>query len=105
MKSAFQMVLISLSLVAAACGDASNGSVASRPAKDSAAGDGKIAARDTGRDTLRGSVRDSTRAASRPDTAGNRTGPDSAILLQLATQPKLRTKADSISLVASIRTG
>jgi hypothetical protein len=99
------MVLISLSLVAAACGDASNGSVASRPAKDSAAGDVKIAARDTGRDTLRGSVRDSTRAASRPDTAGNRTVPDSAILLQLATQPKLRTKADSISLVASIRTG
>jgi hypothetical protein len=31
--------------------------------------------------------------------------PDSAILIQLATQPKLRTKADSISLVASIRTG
>jgi len=31
--------------------------------------------------------------------------PDSAILLQIATQPKLRTKADSISLVATIRAG
>ena len=31
--------------------------------------------------------------------------PDSAILIQIATQPKLRTKADSISLVASIRAG
>lgn len=31
--------------------------------------------------------------------------PDSAIQLMLATQPKTRTKADSISLVASIRAG
>jgi len=31
--------------------------------------------------------------------------PDSAILLQIATQPKLRTIADSISLVAAIRAG
>ena len=31
--------------------------------------------------------------------------PDSAILLQIATQPKFRTIKDSISLVASIRTG
>jgi hypothetical protein len=31
--------------------------------------------------------------------------PDSAILLQIATQPKSRTTADSISLVAAIRTG
>jgi hypothetical protein len=36
---------------------------------------------------------------------GTRPPPDSAILIQIATQPKLRTKADSISLVASIRTG
>ena len=33
------------------------------------------------------------------------TTPDSAILLQVATQPKFRTIKDSISLVASIRTG
>jgi hypothetical protein len=31
--------------------------------------------------------------------------PDSAILIAIATQPKSRTKADSISLVASIRAG
>jgi hypothetical protein len=30
-------------------------------------------------------------------------GPDSAIRIQMATQPKFRTRADSISLVASIR--
>lgn len=34
-----------------------------------------------------------------------RAAPDSAILLQIATQPKARTTADSISLVAAIRTG
>jgi hypothetical protein len=43
------------------------------------------------------------------DSAKKRRGvkppPDSAILIQIATQPKLRTIADSISLVASIRTG
>ena len=37
--------------------------------------------------------------------AARRTGPDSAIRIQIATQPKSRTKADSISLVAAIRTG
>jgi hypothetical protein len=36
---------------------------------------------------------------------GAKPPPDSAILIQIATQPKLRTIADSISLVASIRTG
>jgi len=39
-----------------------------------------------------------------PTTAGGRT-PDSAIMLMLATQPKSRTMADSISLVAAIRAG
>jgi hypothetical protein len=32
-------------------------------------------------------------------------GPDSAIRIQIATQPKFRTRADSISLVAAIRKG
>src|SRR6185437_5872674 len=41
----------------------------------------------------------------RDSTAARRTGPDSAIRIQIATQPKSRTKADSISLVAAIRTG
>lgn len=36
---------------------------------------------------------------------GRRVRADSAILLQIATQPKRRTRADSISLVGAIRTG
>jgi hypothetical protein len=48
-------------------------------------------------------------AKPRPDSTGKgrppKPPPDSAILIQIATQPKLRTQADSISLVASIRTG
>jgi len=48
-------------------------------------------------------------AKKQPDSASKgrppKPPPDSAILIQIATQPKLRTKADSISLVASIRTG
>src|SRR6185503_11618746 len=59
-------------------------------------------------DTARDSLRTDTAAASTSDTAhakNKKAMPDSAIMIQLATQPKLRTKADSISLVASIRTG
>ncbi|HEY4217205.1 MAG TPA: hypothetical protein VGM67_08705 [Gemmatimonadaceae bacterium] len=37
--------------------------------------------------------------------AAKRTGPDSAIMLAVATQPKARSKNDSISLVAAIRAG
>ena len=44
----------------------------------------------------------STAAATAATSSG---GLDSAVLLELATQPKGRTKADSISLVASIRAG
>ena len=40
-----------------------------------------------------------------PTAADGRGRPDSAIMLMLATQPKSRTMADSISLVASIRAG
>jgi hypothetical protein len=40
-----------------------------------------------------------------PSAATSRGTPDSAILLQIATQPKSRHIADSISLVASIRAG
>jgi len=47
-------------------------------------------------------------ASSQPDTAmgaSTKAAIDSAILLTVATQPKSRTKADSISLVATIRAG
>jgi len=79
--------------------------------------------------TPRDSTRDSSRVSDGriPDSAGRpeatrttrvgkaptdstsrsrrKTTPDSAILLQIATQPKSRTMADSISLVATIRAG
>jgi hypothetical protein len=45
-------------------------------------------------------VVDTTRGAAR-----KRAAPDSAVLLAVATQPKSRTRADSISLVATIRAG
>src|SRR5579884_62503 len=101
---------LSLSLLAA-CG---GGDGSSHPAAThTAAGDVHLPTRDTSRDTLRDSVREpsQTPAAARDGTAdtsraaGKKAMPDSAIRIQLATQPKFRTKADSISLVAAIRTG
>lgn len=72
---------------------------ARRPAvRDSSAGDSRA----TVADNRAGS------ASARSDTAGKKRlkpPPDSAVLIQLATQPKLRTRADSISLVSSIRRG
>jgi len=44
-------------------------------------------------------------SAPAPGTTSSRGTPDSAILLQIATQPKSRHIADSISLVAAIRAG
>src|SRR6185503_11207306 len=105
MSRAYPILSLSLSLLVAACGDSRSAASESRPvAKDSAAGDVKLATRDTARDSLR----TDTAAASTSDTAhakNKKAMPDSAIMIQPATQPKLRTKADSISLVASIRTG
>lgn len=46
-----------------------------------------------------------TKQADTTKTGARRTTPDSAILIAVASQPKHRTKADSISLVASIRAG
>jgi hypothetical protein len=90
--------LTALSL-ALACGDtASNASTKAGPIADSSSG----------------SVPDTTATAAAPAPPvadvdarmGTKLGgPDSAIRIQMATQPKFRTKADSISLVASIRKG
>jgi hypothetical protein len=68
------------------------------------------AVRDSSAGDARATVADSRtgRASARSDTAAKRRvkpPPDSAVLIQLATQPKLRTRADSISLVSSIRRG
>jgi hypothetical protein len=50
-------------------------------------------------------ARDTTTESDTTKTGPRRTTPDSAILLAIASQPKHRTKADSISLVHTIRSG
>jgi hypothetical protein len=96
---------LSLSLLVAGCDNSSNASeeTSDRP---------KAAASDSARPRAGAALARepaASRAAPRADTTGakkpGRPDPDSAILLQIATQPKSRTTADSISLVASIRTG
>jgi len=77
---------------------------------------GRTATTPPARDSQSGSVADTLASGtSKPgatsstsatgDTTKRRAGLDSAILLQIASQPKSRTIADSISLVASIRAG
>ncbi|HVX42010.1 MAG TPA: hypothetical protein VHB25_20780 [Gemmatimonadaceae bacterium] len=102
------VLLLSLT---AACGGKSTARTDSSPPKD-----GRDTSRaptyvtDPGRlkITVVSAVRDAT-AAAHPVTpaqwGGNLGGPDSAIRIQQATQPKSRTKADSISLVAEVRAG
>jgi hypothetical protein len=79
------------------------------PARDSAAGE-SIA------DSLAGAIPapaappsvDATPRGAASDTTKSgvkRSAPDSAVLLAVATQPKLRSRNDSISLVAAIRAG
>jgi hypothetical protein len=84
----------------AACGDAaSNASTKAVPVADSSAG---MIAR---ADSVRTTPAPSPVADSDARMGAKLGGSDSAIRIQIATQPKLRTKADSISLVASIRKG
>ena len=93
-----------LAVCVAACGDRAPSPQSATPIDSAPASDGRIP----------DSVKKSPTAASVParapktDTASSshrRATPDSAILLQIATQPKSRTIADSISLVAAIRAG
>lgn len=93
---------ILLGLASAACGktgDAPSPATGHPAARDSSSGETRPVGADSG----------PSQASARPDSAGKRRPvkppPDSAILIQIATQPKLRTKADSISLVSSIRRG
>ena len=93
-----------LGMCVAACRDRAPSPRGATPLDSAHASDG----------TIPDSAKKSRTAASKPgrapstDTASRsrrRTTPDSAILLQIATQPKSRTMADSISLVATIRAG
>jgi hypothetical protein len=101
------LLITSLAVAVAACGDAGSGSKAKNaPTKTSAS-------TAPTRDSAPGSLRAAKPAPPPPRTpAGDSArmgltgrGPDSAILIQIATQPKSRTIADSISLVAAIRKG
>jgi hypothetical protein len=105
---------IALSLLAASCDRSSTASSTSRPRQDPPASDSApVPHTRTGRSTAPATTAaaagaPSGRGAPTPPQAGRDvrgTAPDSAILLQRATQPKFRTIKDSISLVASIRTG
>lgn len=99
---------IALSLLAASCDRSSTASSTPRarqdPASDSAAVPHSRTARSASSPATTRAGRDSvsTPAAGRGSRGA---APDSAILLQIATQPKFRTIKDSISLVASIRAG
>jgi len=98
------MVWLCLGLMALACGrePSAGAGPAARAApgqtRDSAGGEASQIPVDSGGGSAAAVPLDSTGKRRRPP-------PDSAILIQIATQPKRRTKADSISLVASIRTG
>lgn len=102
------LLITSLAVGVAGCGDAGNATKAENgPAKTSASVP-------LTRDSAPGNLRAATPAPPPPPRtpAGDSArmgitgrGPDSAILIQIATQPKSRRIADSISLVASIRKG
>lgn len=100
-----RILVLALSMLAAACDKSSSasGDTVARtktPNPDSAAR--------SANEPVAPSAPTGRAAHSMDSTRSNRPGrpaPDSAILLQLATQPKSRTTADSISLVAAIRAG
>ncbi len=100
-------MITSLAVAAAACGEGGSGSksqnapktsASAAPIRDSASGNIGVA-KPAPPPPPRTPAGDSARMG----ITGR--GPDSAILIQIATQPKSRTIADSISLVASIRKG
>lgn len=100
-----RMVLLLSGLLVASCeqpSGASQSDTPKSPGRDPAAGVGRAkAAPDPAPDSTKPLATGARGAA----MASKKAPPDSAILIQIATQPKHRTKADSISLVASIRTG
>ena len=96
---------LSLSLLVAACDKSPDASGDTNPPRKATASDAPTSSR------TRAPAAAVSAAAARPtpdsgtSKKAGRSAPDSAILLQIATQPKSRTTADSISLVAAIRTG
>jgi hypothetical protein len=92
-------------VAASACGDPPRAPASTTPGpktRDSSSGDlSDSTVAETSAVARPVPVDSGKRASARSKSAS----PDSAVLIQIATQPKSRTKADSISLVASIRTG
>ena len=100
-----KMVLLLSGLLVASCersSGASRSDTPKTPRRDSAAGGGRAKAAP---DPAPDSTKPPATGARGSVPASKKAPPDSAILIQIATQPKHRTKADSISLVASIRKG
>ena len=100
-----RFLALSLSLLAAACDKSSSAAGDTSPGTRAAAPD-SAQSRASARSATPSQASISPQPASSATPAKpGRPAPDSAILLQIATQPKSRTMADSISLVAAIRTG
>ena len=104
-----RIVLMTSLLVAAAC---SGGGEKHETSSGPSHGGAKLPARDSQSGSVSSALAPgASKASGTPatatsiDTTKRKAGLDSAILLQIATQPKSRTIADSISLVASIRAG
>jgi hypothetical protein len=103
--------LIVLSLVVLACGGGdkkSSVSTTQSPKRDSLAGtlSPTVAATAAPNAAVTPSATtDTTRRGGAPNAASKRADPDSAVMIVVASQPKHRTRADSFSLVATIRAG
>ena len=100
-------LVLSLSLLAAAACDKSSSASRDTSPRQKAAGSDAAATRGSS-DATAAELPTSRPVRSAEPSRSSKPGrpePDSAILLQIATQPKSRTTADSISLVAAIRTG
>jgi len=96
--------IVALATLIAACGDRSSTPKGATPLDSAniAAGTVPDSAQHQGTTAAQPVVAPSLGSAGR---SRRKVTPDSAILLQIATQPKLRKIADSISLVATIRAG
>jgi hypothetical protein len=115
MTSLRALSTISLATLFVACGDRQASPRSATPLDSTEASAGSIpdsadhSETTTARPGAKPAPKKAGKTTAKPsDSAAKSRGkstPDSAILLQIATQPKLRTIADSISLVASIRAG
>ena len=115
MTSLRALSAISLATLFVACGDRQPSPQAATPVDSAAASAGSIpdsadrpettAAKTASNTSAKRTTKTTAKSSDSVSRSPRKSAPDSAILLQIATQPKLRTIADSISLVAAIRAG